>query len=97
LAEAFDRRAPDREGSSDGAISSALSRFEQDAGTSQFAGRVCAVMEPVFELRTVLVAECHEILLLGHDWSSSYRVKNQTIPEAIIIHQRYRDGVLVAS
>ena len=65
LAEAFNRSAPYREGSSDGAVFPALSRFEQNTGARHFAGRVCPAVQQVFELFTFIVIERHEIFFLG--------------------------------
>jgi hypothetical protein len=45
LAEAFNRRAPHREGLGNGLILPAVRRFEQDAGARDFAGRVCPTVQ----------------------------------------------------
>src|SRR4030095_3803603 len=71
LAEAFDRRAPDREGSSDSTVFPALSRFEENTGARHFAGRVCPAVQELFELLALFVPERDKVLFLGHRWSSS--------------------------
>src|SRR5262245_58011988 len=70
LAEAFDRRVPDGEGSSESTVVPALSRFEENTGARHFAGRMCPAVQELCELRAFLIVERHKILFLGHRWSS---------------------------
>src|SRR4029434_4533382 len=72
LAEAFDRRAPDREGRGDGTVFPALRRFEQNTGARHCAGRVGPAVQELFKLLAFLVRERDEIFFLGHRWSSSW-------------------------
>jgi hypothetical protein len=56
---------------SDGAVLRTLGCFEQDTGTSHFAGRVRPTMQQVCKLLALTVIQCNKIFFLGHRWSSS--------------------------